>query len=214
MGAVASLRHQTWGAFDGSSAASERSISHHATNEVSLLARSQLGVKMNDIAAGRRMVYESSGPHGRAANVLQSASRLVARFRGVPESFTDRMRSAFSATGGVMSSDALSILLLRHTDQPISRLARWIVDGQIVTFEADSQRWMPMFQFDALDMCVLDGVRRSILELRDVLDDCELAEWFATPNIWLTGRTPADLVREEGDAVVEAARADRFVVSG
>ncbi|MGJ7511441.1 MbcA/ParS/Xre antitoxin family protein, partial [Variovorax sp. GT1P44] len=105
-------------------------------------------------------------------------------------------------------------LLQRHTDQPISRLARWIVDRQIVTFEANSQRWIPMFQFEATDMRVLDGVSRSILELRDVFDDPELAEWFGTPNIWLTGRTPAELVRQEAHAVVEAARADRFVVSG
>jgi hypothetical protein len=124
------------------------------------------------------------------------------------------MRSAFSATGGIVSSDALCTLLQRHTDQPISRLARWIVDGQIVTFEADSQRWMPMFQFDICDMSVLDGVQRSILELRDVFDEFEIAEWFAMSNTWLSGRTPSDVVKQEKDAVVQAARADRFVVSG
>lgn len=147
-------------------------------------------------------------------NVVQSASRAIAKFRGEPESFIVRMRSAFGATGGMMSADALSILLLVHTDQPISRLARWIVDRQIVTFESASQRWIPMFQFDLRDMRVLHSVQRSILELRDVLDDSELTEWFATPNTWLTGGTPANLVKEQGGAVIEAARADRFAVSG
>jgi hypothetical protein len=172
------------------------------------------GMNMNDIAAGRSMAYESKGTHERVAHAFQCASRAIAMLRREPVSFTDRMRIAFSATGGMLHADALSHLLRKHTDQPISRLARWIVDRRIVSFEADSQRWIPMFQFGAPDLCMLDGVARSILELRDIFDDQELAEWFAMPNTWLTGRAPSRVVRGEADAVVGAARADRFVVSG
>ena len=50
--------------------------------------------------------------------------------------------------------------------------------------------------------------------LRSVFDEWELAEWFACPNSWLGGQTPASQVVLDEQAVVEAARADRFVAAG
>jgi hypothetical protein len=50
-----------------------------------------------------------------------------------------------------------------------------------------------------------------VRELRDVYDDEELARWFVGDNEALGGRVPADVVATEPDAVLEAARTDRFI---
>ena len=58
------------------------------------------------------------------------------------------------------------------------------------------------------------GLQQVIGELREVFDDRELAEWFATPNCWLGGGAPAVRLASEPLAVIDAARADRFVAAG
>ena len=70
-----------------------------------------------------------------------------------------------------------------------------------------------MFQFEPSNLQVRPGVQRVIAELRNVFDSCELAEWFACPSSWLGGQTPASKVALRGEAVLEAARADRFVAA-
>ena len=51
-------------------------------------------------------------------------------------------------------------------------------------------------------------------ELRPVFDDLELALWFVTPNDWLGGARPAFAMHHSLPAVLQAARADRFVAGG
>jgi hypothetical protein len=53
-----------------------------------------------------------------------------------------------------------------------------------------------------------------LAELAGTFDDWELASWLAEPNAWLQGRTPVDALRAEPRAVLDAARADRFVARG
>ena len=125
-----------------------------------------------------------------------------------------KMRLAFGPTGGVLSGDAFSVLLRERSDQPISLLARWIVRRQIVSFEAHGQRWLPMFQFERDTLCVNVPTRDVIFEMRDVFDDWELTEWFASPNAWLDGDYPAHAIGTDVRRVYETARADRFVAAG
>ena len=146
--------------------------------------------------------------------VVQGEWRLFAGAENVvPDSFL-RMQLALQASGGVVTGDAFSVLLRHHCDQPLSLLARWIVSREIVSFEIDSQRWLPMFQFVRPLMTVHSGVSRVIGELNGVFDELELAEWFATPNSWLAGILPAMLISTNMDEVLAAARADRFVAVG
>jgi hypothetical protein len=46
------------------------------------------------------------------------------------------------------------------------------------------------------------------------MDAWELAQWFSDPNQWLHGARPADLIRSNPFAVIQAARADRFIMAG
>ena len=71
-----------------------------------------------------------------------------------------------------------------------------------------------MFQFDLRDLSTKHGPRQVLNELGTAFDGWELAVWFVQPNSWLNDRSPVDLLNTQLSAVLEAARADRFIVTG
>jgi len=121
---------------------------------------------------------------------------------------------AFQRTGGLVSGHELTFLLRGRTSQPISMLARWIVERRVVSFEWHGETLLPMFQFDRADMSVHRDVAAILDELEGTFDDWELATWFALPNAWLKDRSPVDVLALDPNAVRHAARADRFIARG
>ena len=108
----------------------------------------------------------------------------------------------------------MTFLLRRRTSQPISMLARWIVERRVVSFGWQGEYLLPMFQFDRADMTVRRSVSAVLREFDGTFDDWELAAWFALPNAWLQDDSPLDLLPLDPHAVLDAARADRFVARG
>lgn len=143
-----------------------------------------------------------------------SATSATRSCRMCTEQALPNLLSAFRTTGGVMTDDALAALLRKRWVQPISVVARWIVDRQVVHFTLGSQLMLPLFQFDLKNHDVLPSVGRVIAQLGDSFDDQELAQWFDEANCWLHGATPAEAIAEDFSAVLEAARADRFALEG
>ena len=135
-------------------------------------------------------------------------------FRRVADKAFSLMEAAFLRTGGLDSDNAVAHRLRRHTGQPVSVVAHWIVKRQIVCFPWNSHVLVPVFQFDAGDMTLCPGVSDVLGELVDVFDDWEIAHWFASPNSWLGHATPVDTIAHDLAAVHEAARADRFIAHG
>ncbi len=121
------------------------------------------------------------------------------------------MESAYVRQGGLATGDTVAEMLRTRSSQPISALARWIVDRRIVSFTWRSRLLLPVFQFEPASMrprpCVLDAVA----ELSPWLDDWELAMWFVEPNAWLRGRAPVDVIDDDPVELVQAARADRQI---
>ena len=117
----------------------------------------------------------------------------------------------FHASGGVGTGGENAERLRPVFSQPVSLLAHWIVDRQVLTFSCCSGLMFPVFQFDFLRGCVHNGVVRAVSELSGALIDDEVARWFVQPNGWLSGATPADSFVCHAPAVVAAARADRFL---
>lgn len=150
----------------------------------------------------------SDRPAPRSATSAAKSRRICA------EQALPNLLSAFRSTGGVITGDALATLLRNRWDQPISVVARWIVDRQVVHFTAESQLMLPLFQFDLKNHVVLPSVGRVIAQLSDGFDDQELAQWFGKSNCWLHGASPAEAMAEDFSAVLEAARADRFALEG
>jgi hypothetical protein len=120
---------------------------------------------------------------------------------------------AFLASGGIVSADELAMQLREQFEQPISRVARWIVSGQIVSFTFASQTMVPLFQFETTPLRPRPALRKIIAELNDVLDEGEVVEWFALFNGALSGARPADCMSDP-DLVYQAARVDRYVMRG
>ena len=120
----------------------------------------------------------------------------------------------FRSTGGAITDDELLILLSKRWEQPISVLARWIVERHVVHFRIGSQIMLPLFQFDLENHVVLPSVGKVIAQLRDSFDDQDLAQWFAMSNCWLDEASPAETIARNFPAVLEAARADQFAVEG
>ena len=125
-----------------------------------------------------------------------------------------RLRSAFRTSGGVVGSETMTRLLRGRWDQPVSVLARWIVDREVVHFRVDGQIMLPLFQFDLKALTLLPEVSVVLHQLRDAFDDDAIADWFAMPNAWLAGASPAEAIHREAPAVLQAARVDRFALEG
>jgi hypothetical protein len=126
------------------------------------------------------------------------------------------MQEALRPHGGMILSEAAVEIAREFCEQPISRLARWIVDGAIVTLLWHGRTWVPMFQLQTHkhDLALRIGCVRAVAELREAFDDWEIVVWFATPNGWLNDQAPVAMLNHDESRVVEAARADRFIARG
>ena len=125
-----------------------------------------------------------------------------------------QMHHAYARTGGLLSGSDVAHRLRRFHDQPLSTLGRWIVARSIVHFEWRSHILVPLFQFDAEEMALRPVVVNVLQELCEVLGDWELAHWFVQPNCWLSDAAPVDALGSEPEAVIDAARADRYIARG
>jgi len=121
---------------------------------------------------------------------------------------------AFERSGGMASANEVTVMLRRRTSQPISTLARWIAERQVVHFAWQGEYLLPMFQFERADMGPRADVATVLRELGPTFEDWDLAAWFALPNSWLADEAPIDVLDRDLEAVRQAARADRFVACG
>src|ERR1700761_1176700 len=126
----------------------------------------------------------------------------------------EAMSAAFRPHGGFVNADDVTHRLRRLPEHPLSMLERWLVSRKVLNVWWRGQTLMPMFQFDLENMAVKQACARVVDELNAVFDDWELTLWFATPNTWLDGATPVALLASDAFAVLQAARADRFVSRG
>jgi hypothetical protein len=122
--------------------------------------------------------------------------------------------AAYQTRGGVARGDELVSLVRTRADQPLSRVARWIVDRDALQFRLQDETVFPLFQFDMADMSVRADVRRVMAELTPAFDNDDMAQWFVRQNAWIAGSRPVDLLARDVDSVVAAARADRCMLLG
>jgi hypothetical protein len=113
---------------------------------------------------------------------------------------------AFRATGGTAPGEIVGSLLEEHQVGHAVSLATLICTGQVFGFEWHASLWIPMFQFDADDLALKAGAQRVRAELPSLWSGWSLASWFAAPNAPLDGRSPADMLDSDLDAVLRCAR--------
>lgn len=114
---------------------------------------------------------------------------------------------AFRATGGTAPGEVVGRLLEEHQVGDAVSLAKLIYRGQAFGFEWRANLWIPMFQFDADALALKAGAQRARAELPSLWSGWKTALWFSRPNARLDGRSPANVLDTDPDAVVQAARA-------
>jgi len=116
--------------------------------------------------------------------------------------------TAYDRVGGLWSGDEVTRLLRDRTSQPISLLARWIVDSLVISVAWRGDYLLPAFQFDVANATVRRPVFAVLEALGGALKDLDLAAWFALPHADLGDVAPLDLIERETAAVVGAALAE------
>jgi hypothetical protein len=167
----------------------------------------------NQSAARRRVApvvasaaaHDADLDHGSGPDASRFAAMAVA-FRSIDE--------ACQPTGGLACGDDLARLLEARSGGDFVTLARMLGAHEVFGLRWRGTFWIPIFQFDLIDLSVKPAPQTVRNELGRCFDDWELASWFTSPNLWLQGRTPVDLLDSDSPSVLEAARADRFVVEG
>lgn len=143
-----------------------------------------------------------------------SASPQRGPARDVPARTTESVLAVFHAYGGLAPACDVAELLRVRWHQPISRLARWIVNRRVLSVESAGGLYLPLFQFDLAAASVRTDARLVFDTLLPVLDSHEMARWFVEANSWLGDEAPAHVFMLDPQRVMQAARADRFVAMG
>lgn len=142
----------------------------------------------------------------------------AARATAAPPHGLDRefleIRRAFARHGGLLTGDQAALLMRDVFDQPISKLARRVVAREVVRVEWQNEILLPLLQFDSSTFALRPGWAEVIAELRDLMDDWDLAYWFAVPCPCLRDFIPVDTIEASWEAVFDAARAVRFALRG
>jgi hypothetical protein len=131
----------------------------------------------------------------------------------VSEEFMTLLK-AYRPSGGLLRAQEAAARCKPHSGTDVQTLAGWIVRRKVVSFEWLHRIWLPLFQFNRLDMTRQTGLDAILSELTAVYDDWEIANWFARPNVWLAGCLPSATLTDDAPEVLEAARAERYLVAG
>ena len=123
------------------------------------------------------------------------------------------MLNAYRGSGGLARDKELLSSSRRLCSFDADTLASWIAGREVVGFYWQSRTWLPLFQFNMLDMTRAPVLGQVLAELTPVYDAWELANWFSQPNPWLADCVPAEALETDPFAVLQAARVCRFVAN-
>lgn len=119
--------------------------------------------------------------------------------------FNAEARAALIRDHGALTSAQIHDLYGTNARNKAALATRWRNEGKILGVDYRGERLYPAFQFAA------DGRPHSVIA--SVLSlfgpdtgEWQIALWFVTPNGWLDGKRPIDIMISDPDAVVEAAR--------
>lgn len=149
----------------------------------------------------------TSRPQAAALGLQESSFRHLA-----PPPDRDALATAVDALnrrGGLVRAVDLARLL--DDRRGFVALADLLRIDEVFGLVCDGVLWIPMFQFDMNDLSVRPAVGQVIRELASFLDGVRTACWFTRPNAVLADRRPVDVLRDDGAAVLRAARLERFL---
>lgn len=151
---------------------------------------------------------------GMAASTIQNESIAcrAAYLRQADKEFV-QMLDGFRGSGGLARLSEVAELCARRGGPDLSVLSASLARKEIICVEWQSEGWLPLFQFDPVNMTIRPQIEPVVAELSCIYSPWDLAFWFSQPNPWLACRTPADSLLTDLATVLQAARADRFVAA-
>ena len=149
---------------------------------------------------------------GAPAPVLDDDARAsrAAHLRQTDTEFV-QMLNGFRSSSGLARLQEVSERCERRGGPDIATLSACLARKEIICFEWQSQLWLPLFQFNPVDMTIHPQIQPVVAELSCIYGPWDLAFWFSQPNPWLADRAPADALLLDLPTVLQAARADRFI---
>lgn len=88
-------------------------------------------------------------------------------------------------------------------DQTI--LSEWLRTDRIFSLSHEGINYVPTYAFDSGTQLPLAGLEAVVTVLKTQNDGWEMAFWFASPNNFLGGRRPKDLLLSDPECVLAAA---------
>ena len=118
--------------------------------------------------------------------IAKTASTLI---REVDDSTFARLLNQYRPAGGLVSS-------IDFSTKPLLGLTTDNGFVAPICFMYGRTLWLPTFQFWVGTKTLRSGCSSVIHELRDAFDEFEIVNWFVTPNLWIGGHRPVDLIDE------------------
>ena len=159
-------------------------------------------------ATSRDASSPATGTYERGA--LIQGMRLIRRSASTGLDARSKVVSLLTENGGLMRSDEVVALMRERSDQPISRLARWITEESLLCFQWQGHLVIPMFQFETRPMFIRASATAAVSSLNSTWDEFTKAAWFVSPNTRLYGNTPIALLETQSESVLHAAQATCF----
>ena len=153
----------------------------------------------------------SATPSPRRFNCLAPAQCQGAPDRSAQDAQRNQhfvnLLNAFRRSGGLARVPEVAARF--HTyGNDVSPLAGWINQRQVISFEWQSQIWIPLFQFNRATMALHEGLIEVRSALAQAFAPWQQAVWFSQPNHALGDRVPAQVLVLDCEAVAMAARAN------
>ena len=158
--------------------------------------------------------------HGRAGNRLVDA--LMPESIAVPTPAAvlqarrnAEARSALLAEYGALRSQDVADLAASRATNRAALANRWRTENRVIAVPVRDELLYPGFQFNAEGKPKpAIGPTIDLLRSDPHTTDWQMALWFVTPTSWLGGIRPVDLLDEDPDAVIDAARREVSDLAG
>lgn len=158
--------------------------------------------------------------HGRAANRLVDALMPESIAVPTPAAVLQARRNAEARSAlldefGALRSHEVADLAESRASNRAALANRWRAENRLVAVPVRDELLYPGFQFNA------EGKPKPVigptigwLRSDPHITDWQVALWFVTPTSWLGGRRPVDILDEQPDAIIDAARREVSDLAG
>jgi hypothetical protein len=164
--------------------------------------------------------FRSLVVHGRAADRLIDALMPESIAVPTPAAVLQARRNAEARSSllgefGALRSHEVADLAESRASNRAALANRWRAENRLVAVSVRDELLYPGFQFNAEGkpkpaIAAVIGWLRSDPHITD----WQMALWFVAPTSWLGGRRPVDLIDEDPDAVIDAARREASDLAG